>query len=196
MSAELALILCHIRDVLCNGNEEHYQFVLNCWAQLVRQPERKLEVALVFIGAQGCGKSMTARLFSRIVDEYAQSRRDSDQPLKMVILDEPDWNDNEAAMLKNFITDSWFAVEAKGMNTQESRRNDWDLLIFSSSAPPAMLSDNRRFFVVHASDRRVGDHEYFAALHDGASQFLAYLVHHHQLPAEDWRPAAHLPCNN
>lgn len=47
-----------IRDVLCNGNAEHYEYVLNCMAWLRQHTGEPLGVCLNLIGTGGMGKSL------------------------------------------------------------------------------------------------------------------------------------------
>jgi hypothetical protein len=46
----------HIRNVLCAGNEEFYQFTLKFIAHMLQYPDRKCGVCLVFVSEEGVGK--------------------------------------------------------------------------------------------------------------------------------------------
>jgi hypothetical protein len=46
----------HIRDVLCNGDEKLFVYVLGWLARMVQHPNRPGEVALVLRGKKGAGK--------------------------------------------------------------------------------------------------------------------------------------------
>lgn len=47
----------HIHDVLCNGNDQLFRFVLSWLASIVQYPGKKLRSCLIFVGEEGCGKN-------------------------------------------------------------------------------------------------------------------------------------------
>jgi hypothetical protein len=53
----------HITTILCDGNTEHADYLLNCMAQMVQTPWKKLYVALVFVSDEGAGKSLVWNRF-------------------------------------------------------------------------------------------------------------------------------------
>ena len=46
----------YILEVVCNGNEEHYKWVLDWMADMYQNPQDPKGVALVMSGIEGCGK--------------------------------------------------------------------------------------------------------------------------------------------
>ena len=61
-----AILLRHIEEVICGGNQEHYQFALGWMAHLVQPPGTKTEVALVLRGQKGSGNSTFGDILTRI----------------------------------------------------------------------------------------------------------------------------------
>lgn len=51
-------ILFHIKQVLCNGNEEHSDYLLRWLAHIVQKPELRTGVMVVLISGQGAGKNI------------------------------------------------------------------------------------------------------------------------------------------
>jgi hypothetical protein len=43
----------HIREVICSGNDEHFEYLLNWAALMFQRPERQGEVAVVVRGTKG-----------------------------------------------------------------------------------------------------------------------------------------------
>jgi hypothetical protein len=43
----------HIREVICSGNDEHFEYLLNWAALMFQRPERQVEVAVVVRGKKG-----------------------------------------------------------------------------------------------------------------------------------------------
>jgi hypothetical protein len=63
---ELQLLLNHIR-LLCNNEEESYQFVLKWLASLFQKPAFKNNVALLFKSQQGLGKDLFHTMLERMI---------------------------------------------------------------------------------------------------------------------------------
>ena len=42
--------LNHTKEVICNGNEELYDYILNWYSYIIQNPGRKTEIALVLTG--------------------------------------------------------------------------------------------------------------------------------------------------
>ena len=55
-------LINHIHEIICCGNEEHSAFFLNCLAQMVQTPWRKLNTATVLISEEGAGKSIFSNI--------------------------------------------------------------------------------------------------------------------------------------
>ena len=202
-------ILEFLRDALCSGNDEHFNFLLDCLASMVQRPDRKLGVALVFAGPSGAGKSTFGKLIHRIFGQHAfetTSQKhhlfNNQDELVVLILDEVvgDGDKQFEATLKTMITDAVLPVEAnKGKDVVElsGARN---LVIFSNDkwCVPATFDDSRRFFVPTVSECYVNDHAYFTRLHhyidqeEGDAQFFTYLKRHRVLE-EGWRASAQMP---
>ena len=57
-------VLDHIKNVMVDGNEAHYDWFIQYLAQIIQNPTKKTEVCLIFRGKQGCGKNI-------IIDAFA-----------------------------------------------------------------------------------------------------------------------------
>ncbi len=61
--------LRHIRYIICQGNEDQYEYVLN-WCAWLYQTSEKPDAALVIHGNQGLGKTLFTRYLSAVVGEW------------------------------------------------------------------------------------------------------------------------------
>ena len=64
-----SLLRNHIELVVCGGNKEHSEYLLNWIARCFQEPSRPGEVAIVLRGGKGCGKGI---LFRWIVRAWGQ----------------------------------------------------------------------------------------------------------------------------
>eukprot|EP00966_Prymnesium_polylepis_P312500 7221320-Prymnesium_polylepis.1 len=62
----LVRILKHF-EMLCNGNVEHYNFLLDLLAHAVQYPDKKVGIVVCLVGAQGCGKGTVWEIIERLV---------------------------------------------------------------------------------------------------------------------------------
>ena len=182
-----------VREVICRGNNENTDWLLDWMAQIFQQPGVKLGTAVVLRGSEGTGKNTLTRAISKLLKpiNYTQmvnpkhfmSNFNSYLLQSLVcVLNEAVWSGNhqEANLLKGVITEDFLSVELKGYE-QFSTVNSTRLIIMTNEtwAVPAG-HQSRRYFVLHVSDGRKGDKEYWTELHDWindhASQLLWYFL--------------------
>lgn len=205
------LVLQHLREVLCSGEQDSYEFLLRYLAHLVQKPEEKTEVVLVLRSKQGTGKSIFANLLMKLLGRHAIQVTQEKHILgsfnahlryrNLIVLNEAFWAGNKAGegLLKSAITDSQAIWESKGVDAEEGF-NFWNVIILSNNewCVPA-TADNRRFYMLPVSEHRIGDTAYFSALVNAIErggedrQFFAYLLDY-QLPS-DWRASQHVASN-
>lgn len=56
--------LKHVHDVICNEDEELYEYVLNWFAYIVQNPCGKTGTVLLLIGKQGTGKNVLSMFYA------------------------------------------------------------------------------------------------------------------------------------
>ena len=62
--------LNHIKEVLVSGNEEHYNWLLQYFANIIQNPDKKTSVIIIFQGKQGTGKSIIVdTIYEKIIGE-------------------------------------------------------------------------------------------------------------------------------
>lgn len=202
-AGECRLMLEMIRDVLCSGVQEHHDYLMRWMAWKVQNPGEPNEVAVVFKGAKGVGKTTLGEMLAKIFGSHGLVLSSVEQiagrfsghlaTVCFVFGDEIFWGGNKTheGTLKKLITDKEVMREAKGVDMVRAR-NRISLMMATNEkwAVPASLEGERRFFVLNVSDARKApdsapaDHPnrlYWNALHDeirqgGRAAFLRYLM--------------------
>ena len=187
------MILRHILNVWCNGDSAQFHYVIRWMALLVQKPWIKPEVALVLRSKEGVGKTIIVNVLMDIFGQHAFTTAQRELVAGrfnghlfdkvLVILEEAFFAGDHAsvAAAKALITNGMISYEAKGKDALSGpnfahvislTNNDW--------AVPAG-ADSRRWMVLDVSEKRMGDHAYFAALaqeieNGGAAAFLEFLL--------------------
>ena len=166
----------HILEVICNGDKALYSYVKKWLAQMIQQPWKPGQVALVLQGGKGVGKGMLGNAICRIIGQHACHVSSMNsitgnfnshlEDCIFLFADEAFWAGDKAAesVLKSLITEPTLQVTRKHCDSKQARNmlhvfmasnNDWVV--------PAS-NDERRYCVLKVSDRYVDDHDYFKAL--------------------------------
>ncbi len=187
------LYLKHIKEIICNGNDEYYNYIISWMAQMIQDPCNKPGVAIVLRGDKGVGKSVFAEYFGDIYGQHFELVTGSDQFLgnfnchlsKCILLfcDEAFWAGDKKAegKLKGFITSPTFQMESKGKDKFHVK-NCMHIITASNELWSAPVSDSeRRFFILNVSDIKKGDSEYWNKLfyekqNGGPEALLKYLL--------------------
>lgn len=168
--------LRHIRENVCSGNDEHYQYLLGWMARMVQHPDGPGEVAVVLRGRRGTGKSFFAKKLGELLGRHFLQVSDSkhlvgsfNAHLRDVVLlfgDEAFFagDKKHESVLKTLITEEHLVIEGKGIDAEASP-NYVHLILASNEewVVPAGL-DERRFFVMEVGDGKKQDHAYFSAI--------------------------------
>jgi len=187
------LILDHIREVWCIGNEALYKYVINWLARMFQKPGDRGHTALVLHSGEGTGKNIIVDILVSAFGEHAFVASKSNDLVGrfndhlgkavLVFANEAAWggDKHQEGALKQLITDEKIAVERKHIPTYHTK-NCVHLIIASNNewvAPMGM--DDRRFVVLDVSEHRKGDWEYFKKLanqikNGGDKAFIHYLL--------------------
>jgi hypothetical protein len=192
-SGKCDLFLDLIRDVICSGNDEYYQYVLDWCARMFQYPGKVGEVALVLKGGSGIGKSFFAQqlgelLVSNFYETAKMDRLTSNfnatlRTTVLLFLDEALFGGDKKQydILKKLLVNNTLDVEAKGYE-QETVANCLHIILASNHeyVVPAQF-DDRRLMVLEVSDAQQKNREYFGPieeqLKDGDGKGYAALFH-------------------
>jgi uncharacterized protein DUF5906/bifunctional DNA primase/polymerase-like protein len=184
----------HMHEVICGGNDAHYEYLTKLCAYTLRYPGLPSEVATVLRGKPGTGKGTFIRAFQRILGRRHFAHLDRVQDLvdfnalisgKVVVFaDEAFWagDKREIGALKRIITEPTVRVTRKGIDSVEEA-NCIHLFMATNEewSVPAQLRE-RRFFALNVSEKRMQDTAYFNAVEEelstgGAAAFLFDMIH-------------------
>lgn len=199
---DCALFLNLIKEIICNGNEEHYAFVLKWLAHIFQRPAELPGTALVMRGRQGTGKGTLMKYLGKLIGQHylelVQMRQvtgNFNAHIKDTLLlhaNEAIWSGDKGAegAIKAMITDETSAIEFKGKDIITVM--NYKRLVFASNhdwvVPRDM--DDRRFFILDVSDAHKEDQEYFSGIHNqmGSGGLEALMYHFLNVDLEDFNP--------
>jgi hypothetical protein len=187
------LILDHIRDVWCSGDEDAYRYVLGWLARLIQQPHERGHTVIVLRSGEGTGKNIIVDILVDAFGDHATvavkpedlTGRFNDHLATSVLVfaNEAIWGGNKEheGALKSLITDQELPVERKYVPKYRVR-NCVHLIMASNNdwvAPVGL--DDRRFLILDVSEHRKGDREYFKRLSEhidtgGKEAFIDFLM--------------------
>ncbi|NOD36024.1 MULTISPECIES: DUF5906 domain-containing protein [unclassified Ruegeria] len=188
------IILDHIFDVLCAGDVELYEYVMDWFALKVQNPTRVMGTMLVFRSGQGTGKGiiledLMMRIFGQhglLVDDAEQLTGKFNKHLAnacYVFADEALFaGDKRAAQkLKRRVTGGTIAIEPKGIDSFSVASSMGIVAATNRDHAIQIDVDDRRVVVCEVADHRKDDTEYFKPLHDhirgdGAAHFLQKML--------------------
>lgn len=175
------VILNHIR-LLCNHNEEAYEFLLDWFAVLLQRPGFLNGICVIFKGKHGCGKDMflswfgtriiglgnyfkTARPHIDLFGAFNSSRKD----IVFYHIEEGNdavFKDVNLQQFKNCITDPYASIQIKQKNTTtgDSLVKNYNHFAISTNHVISCEINERRFFGVEASSEQCKSYEYFTTL--------------------------------
>ena len=188
---DCSLYLGHLREVVCGGRADLFEYVIAWMAHAVQKPGELPGTAIALRGGQGTGKGMAVSWFGRLFGRHyvtvtnprhlAGNFNGHTKNTLVLFADEGFWAGDKSAegTLKAMVTEPTRMVEFKGKDPFPID-NFTRLLIASNHdwVVPAGM-DERRFLVIDVSGHRKQDHAYFKALNDQMeSGGLEALLHH------------------
>ncbi|MES2666103.1 MAG: bifunctional DNA primase/polymerase [Pseudomonadota bacterium] len=192
----------HIRDQLCGGNMDHFNWVMTWLASIFARPGVKVPSSLAVIGEQGTGKSKVFDWLRRGIG-CAALKVSAARHLTgnfnahldgkvLLICEEAFWGGDtqSAGVLKDLITSETLQIEGKFANLVE--RPNYVAVVFISNnswVVPTDGEDARRFLVLHCLDTRKQDAGFFGAIDDqmenGGLEAMVHELTHWQPEAVD-----------
>lgn len=173
---DVSIFLDHIKNNICQGNEEYNKYILSWMARAVQQPDCAGEVAVVLRGEMGTGKSLFARhfgsLFGRhflqvsdpkhLVGSFNSHLRDA------VVLfgDEAFFagDKKHESVLKALVTETTLTIEAKGVDLVASPNYTHIILASNSNWVVPAGSNERRYFALDVGSEKMQDKKYFSGM--------------------------------
>ena len=164
--------------MLCSGNAEQYNFLLDLLAHAVQYPEDKVGIMLCLVGPKGCGKTQLWNLIRAVFGEAACF--ETEHPDRDV------WGDNNSCIMDKYwvrITEAsrkkfaGFIGEVRTKITDPTIRvralygaaenvKSYHRFFLDTNHKDAIPDEHgeRRFFIIDCSGEKVGDKAYFTRL--------------------------------
>lgn len=184
----------HVLEVVCNGDEDLYEWVMDWLADLVQDPGNPKGTAVVMHGIEGCGKGTFAQMvgglfgthFKHLTSEEHLVGRFNGHMADAVFVfaDEAVFGGDRkvAGKLKSLVTESIITSERKGVDATQYH-NCAHLVVASNEQwfiPAGPQS--RRWLVLEVSGKHANADRYFNDIHrqmeqeGGMAAMLEYLL--------------------
>tara|TARA_R110000764_G_scaffold1348_2_gene5348 strand:+ start:594 stop:2807 length:2214 start_codon:yes stop_codon:yes gene_type:complete len=164
----------HIRDIICNGDDQLCDYVLNWFAQIIQTPHKKTKVGLVWRSeAEGVGKNLILNLIKDIIgSEYYYSTSNlehlignfnADAEAKILInMNECLWGGDKKkeGRLKEFITEETLTINQKGVKTYNINNFANVCITTNSEWIIGINKNDRRWQMIECSETKHGKDYY------------------------------------
>jgi hypothetical protein len=196
------LFLSFVKEIICNGNEKHYHYVM-CWiAQILQEPWNKLGTSIVLQGLKGIGKSYFASVLAMLMNGKPGEERkqklcltvdnknaifgnhnDHLEDKLLLVLEEAIWagDKQHESTLKHVITGNELHINPKNLPARQVKNYIRTIIIGNADWIVPASQDERRFFVLNVSSAHKDDRPYFDAMHNeiincGGLEALKYIL--------------------
>lgn len=177
--------LYHTREVIANGDEVAYDYLLKWTASIFQKPSLKTGVVILIIGDQGTGKTTYSDVICKMMGRYANNNITSLNSIagqfnsivennKLIVLNELQSIDNNGnkfdrnaigGSLKSIITDYFININGK-FKDERLAENVANFIMISNNMLPVNIEINdRRYLVLKTSNAHMQDAKYFDALY-------------------------------
>jgi hypothetical protein len=174
---DCSVIIEHIEQVWCDGDEHKIKTVFDFLAAIVQHPEAVGLPALVLLGEQGTGKNIIVEgFFRRLLGAHMLIADKADQLLGrfnahlayniLTFINEAVWGGDKqkAGAYKTLFADEYRTVEPKFQGIFEVKNHTKVIMASNENWIAPMNRGDRRHVVLELSNQRRGDTEYFRRL--------------------------------
>lgn len=195
-------------EVLCNGEDKVYQYMLNWAAYMVQHPGKPAEVAVCFQGGKGIGKGTWGRALATLAGRHGMQITSPQQltgrfnlhlrDIITLFADEAirPFHAESESILKGALTEPRLTYEGKGKDAI-SGPNRLHVIMASNEDwfVPAGLDFERRFVVQKSNNKWQGKHgkftKLYAELNSGGYAALLWDLLKHDI--HNWAPRLDMP---
>jgi len=170
--------LKHIREVICDCDDDKYNYLM-CWfANIIKNVAVKNGTMPVIYGGQGSGKTSTVQVFAELIGNYANRNVDDldkvfgrfngliKDSLLIVINETGEANEKFAYTnkIKSKLTEETTIQELKGIDSVEIKSFANYIMTTNNSYPLRDEKGNRRYVYFRTNDKHKGDNDYYNKL--------------------------------
>ena len=171
-------LLQHIKHVICNDDEEKYDYFMKWWANIFQKVTVKNGTMPIVHGEQGSGKSIAVELFCELLGKYALCNVDDldkvfgkfngliGRNLVIVINEPPEAEEKQkfVGQIKSKLTQKKTIQETKGIDQIEI--TSWSNFIMTTNNPNPVIEEkgDRRMIYFETNNDKIGNDKYFKQL--------------------------------
>jgi Family of unknown function (DUF5906)/Toprim domain len=171
-----SLMRQHLFEVICSHNRDHFEYTLDWTALMFQHPERQGEVAISVKGQKGVGKGIWFQYLRKAWGQHGMFIANAKHLIGnfnghlrdciMLFADEAFFagDRQHESVLKAIVTEPILAIEAKNQNLVNVKNMLHVGMASNSDWIVPASHDERRYFVLNASDHRTGQLKYFTAI--------------------------------
>ncbi|OHS94435.1 hypothetical protein TRFO_39364 [Tritrichomonas foetus] len=170
----------HVRCIVCNNNEELFEYTINWFSWIVQNPGKKIGTALVLRGRQGIGKNaFFTDVLCKWIGRYAYDNITTIEELTgqfnsclensmLIVLNEMmnfvEGRNSNFDVLKSIITDPIIRINEKNL-PRRTAQNVSNFIFCSNNVIPVKITEgDRRYVAYDVSDRMKCAFQYFNEL--------------------------------
>lgn len=172
-------LLTHIKDIICDGDEKKYEYLMYWFANIIKNLTVKNGTIPIIHGGQSSGKSMVMDIFAELLGDMALGNVDdldkvfgrfnklNENKILIVLNEIPESSDKHkvADKMKSRITETKTLIEGKGVDSRPSK--SYANYIITSNHPnpiPTEKGDRRKIYYA-TNNEHVHDIDYFDYIH-------------------------------
>ena len=153
-----SLLHNHILNVVCSGQQDHYDYLVKWMAYAVQHPNEPIGVAVAFRGAQGAGKGIVARTFGKFFGNHFVHIANGDQLTGR-------FNASLGTSCAVFLDEALWAADKKGEGVLKALITEPKLQLEAKFRDPIMVDNRLRIIVASNNDwvvpTGIGDRRWF-----------------------------------
>lgn len=172
---DIGAYLLHIELVICDGNKECYEYLMNWVAHMIQKPEEKPEVAIVLKAGQGTGKGTFVDPLGKIIGAHFVHLTEQSQVVgrfnsllenRVLIFADEFFagSKKHTDQLKGMITEKTAKIERKGVDSIIVPSFSRLIMASNHENIVSIEKDERRYLYLEVSEERKQDHDYFTKL--------------------------------
>ena len=169
----------HIKENVCNGNIETYNFVKKWIFHLIKYPNSKNGIVLALKGEQGTGKSFIYTILSMFFAEgYTKTINTSEELMNrfnsayannyLISLEEAVFAGTKKSgawgKLKDLITNKKITLEKKGLEPMVVDNNLHIMITTNEDWVAPKEVNDRRYLILRTNNNRLNDQKYFQGI--------------------------------
>lgn len=180
----------HLKEIICQGNEEHFQYLIGWMANAIQHPGEQGWSAVVLRGERGAGKGIVAQIFGSLFGQHYLQIFSSRHLVGhfnphfrdciFLFVDEAFWAEDKKgeSVLKGLVTERIAVIEEKFKNIERLRNRLHIMMATNHERAVPAGAKERRFFVLDVASDKIGDKGYFkkilTQMEQGGSAGLLY----------------------